>query len=121
MPTTAQAPQPTTAAATTIQNGESAPQIIPIISQPERPTMTASGVRAGAHLPDKIRQQIITDRYVDFRDIVRPAPENAYTMSLGGSTDSPMLSFTPRRKSLITYEEWCTAWDDFLAKPSDSS
>ena len=85
----------------------------------DRPLLLSAGVAAGEHLPDRVKSKIWAHKYVDFLDIVDPLHEqNNYTMALqttGHPTGHPTLSFTPKRKRVITENEWAAAWDDFLA------
>ena len=71
----------------------------------------ASGLLAGDNLPDKVKQKIWDDKYVEFYDILYPDQEHSYSLSLQNTT----LQLTPRKKRPLNQREWNTAFDDFFA------
>ena len=99
---------------TSPQHSEYTSPIVPPCST-QRPVMLSSGVRAGMHLPDRIREKIMTSKYVEFYDIIFPETEQAYTMSMGNPNTGPVLSFIPRKRRQLTETEWCSAFDEYLS------
>ena len=93
-------------------------ELLPSTNQ--RPLMLSSGVRAGQQLPDKVRQDILSDKYVDFQSIAYPNQEQAYTMSLDGPNEGPVINFAPKKRRPLSENEWSSAWDDFVAVYADA-
>ena len=80
-----------------------------------RPVLLSAGLAAGAHIPDRIKQKIWADKYIDFQDLQQQTHTSKYSMSLNETGSTPTLQFTPHRKRPLTEGEWSSAWDDYLA------
>jgi len=71
----------------------------------------ASGLLAGDNIPDKVKQKIWDDKYVDFYDLLYPDHDHAYSLSLHNTS----LELVPRKKRTLNQREWNTAFDDYFA------
>lgn len=74
-----------------------------------------SGLPAGETLPDRIKNLIWQNKYVDFFMILYPDTDSNYTLLLNNSDSTPTLDLAPRKRRPLTEREWILAFDDFLA------
>jgi len=85
----------------------------------DRPSHTpityASGLPAGESLPDRIKTKIWEQKYIDFHTLLYPDAEGNYSLSLDDSGTNPTLNLLPKKKRQLTENEWCRAFDDYVA------
>ena len=74
-----------------------------------------SGLPAGESLPDRIKQKIWTNKFIDFYDILYPDSDSTFTLALTDYGTTPTLNFTPRRRRALSEREWSRAFDEFMA------
>lgn len=74
----------------------------------------SSGLAAGEHLPDRLKQKIWSDCYIDFYNLLYPDNEGSYNLSLN-TAHQQGLKLTPKKSRPLTEREWNRAFDDFLA------
>lgn len=81
----------------------------------ERPILFSGGLPLGSQIPEKIKELILNDKFVDFHDIVNPDVPNAYTMAMLGNNTSPELGFCRKKKRPLSETEWSSAWDEYMS------
>lgn len=73
-----------------------------------------SGLQAGENLPEKLKNKIWENKYVDFFALIHPDIDDSFSFSLTNITN-PSLDLVPRKKRPLTEQEWGKAFDDFMA------
>ena len=97
-------------------SGRQGESFLSLNTQPEHNHIAyTSGLPAGENLPDRIKQKIWSNKYVDFFTLLYPDSDNSYCFSLNQMSSTPTLDLTPKKKRTLNEREWNKAWDEFLA------
>lgn len=80
------------------------------------PPIICAGPAAGVSLPNRIKEKIWANKFVEFYDIVYPDIDPQYALALNNSSaTNPALTLAARRRRNLTQLEWASAFDEFIA------
>ena len=75
-----------------------------------------SGLKAGENFPERIKNKIWEDKYVDFFFLLHPDNDATYNLNISvSSTQNPALSLLPKKPRVLTEREWNSAFDEYIA------
>lgn len=70
----------------------------------------------GSAITTEIKTKIITDKFVNFHQLITPAADDdAYRLGIDNTSGSPAVKFIPNKPKILNEANWLRAFDEFMA------